>query len=1755
MPNDDASAPPMPAIAPTTLGDLLDRACHRHPDHGLAVVDADGRTDAVRYPELRAAALASLTTMERAGARPTDRVILQFRQPARFLEAFWACQLGGLVPVPVTPLLAAPPDMALALGQAWSLLGGPLVITDEADADLLRRRLPDAIGARVLALKPVVRAAGKTASGPDLPADRLSGRAEPSAPALMLLTSGSTGTPKLVIQTHRALLAQIGAAAGRCGCTATDVSLNWLPLEHVGALVMSHLRDVHVGCRQVQAPIAAVLDRPVVWLDWMERFRVTVGWAPHFAYARVAAMGEAIAARPRDLSSVRLLINGGESIVPGQARAFLRALQPAGLHDEVLWPAWGMSETCSGVTFSDRFRAADDEVGPVDLGAPIDGVELRIVDATGARVADGVEGELQVRGRCVTLGYYGAPAATSAAFAGAGWFRTGDRGRLREGRLCLLGRADDVLTVNGRNIASADIEAAAQAVPGVRPGSVAAFGALADGAPVLVYEGLLRDPGRVAATTRGVREAVASACGLRIDSVIALDAGLMPRTAIGKIRRAELIRQHDGGELPTADPAGLTDPAGAAPVPDGARGRVSDVEPEPGPELEPAPLSATEADVAGLWRTLLGAEPSRATDDFFALGGQSLDAIRLAARVQRQFGVDLPPVAVFDAPSLGAYARLVESAAAGLPEDGPGSPPDGPTRRRPAVATSPLRATPAQQALWLLERFEPTGSAYCVAQTFRIDGPLDVPALGQALQALADRHDALRTCFREADGQLDLVVHESADLPLAVVDVDAEGDIPGDLVAARCTAARCVQDFIDARFDLAVVPLVRAQLVRLGPGQHLLTLAGHHAVTDGWSQRILAADLGVLYSAHRAGRPAALPPLAASQADQAAGWQDPTEDSRLQPSIGYWRARLAGLEPLGLPTDRPRRPGRSYRGDVVTSAIDRETTGRLRALAIACGSTLHMLLLAAFQTLLMRHTGRTDIAVGTPVTGRSRGEFEAVAGYFVNMVVIRTDLSGEPGFRELVRRVRAGSIDAIRHQAVPFSRVVAALSPGRVAGMNPLFQASFTLENAPPSAPALTGAACRPVRTRPADTPFDLSLTMTEDDDGLDIGFAFAAELFDRDRIERMSTHLQRLLCAIIADPDAPIGGLDLLGAEEYRKVVVEWNATFRPYELDTTLVALFEAQVRRTPGAPALLGGGGDLDYRGLNARANRLAHHLRSRGIAPDRLVALCLDHGIDRIVAMLAVLKAGGAYLPLDADLPAGRVERVLAESRPAVVVTQAALIDPARLPPGTVVVRLDADAAAIANCPVLDPPRVAAARDLAYVLYTSGSTGGPKGVMVEHRALLNHTRWFADEFGMTATDRFLQRTGIGFDAAGVEIWPALITGAGVVVADPVQRSDPPALLELVRHRQVTMLQVVPPLLALLLDEIGDEPVRLPLRTAFVGGDVLSARDAAGWRRLTGVELVNLYGPTECTIDAAFHRCDGEADTASVPIGRPVANCRIHLLDAALRPVPVGVTGEICIAGHGVARGYLGAPDRAAPRFVDDPFDPGRGARLYRSGDFGRFRADGRIEYLGRRDRQVKIRGFRVELDELESALIAGGASQAAVLALRDPSGSLCIVAYVAPADLDPATVRGGLAATLPGYMLPATIVAMERLPQLPNGKLDRKALPPPDFRGADAAAVADLDAEPEGWRSPTEATIAAIWAEVLGFPVIGRRTDFLDVGGHSLGATRIAARIARSFSIAFRVSDVFDAATPAAMAAVVDERLSGRSVGPASGPASS
>jgi amino acid adenylation domain-containing protein len=1036
----------------------------------------------------------------------------------------------------------------------------------------------------------------------------------------------------------------------------------------------------------------------------------------------------------------------------------------------------------------------------------------------------------------------------------------------------------------------------------------------------------------------------------------------------------------------------------------------------------------------------------------------------------------------------------------------------------------------AQRRLWFLQQLEPSGAAYNVPFAARLSGRLDASALERALNEIVRRHEILRTTFELLDEEPAQVVSAPKHFTLPLLDLSA-------LTAGEREdhARRLASEEASRPFDLARAPPLRLKLIRLCETEHVLLLTMHHIVSDGWSIGVLTRELSLLYAAYLHGAESPLEELRIQYADFSVWQHETLNEEVLREQLDYWKKALAGAPPvLELPTDRPRAPSPSFEGGHESFVLPRALTESLARLGRREGATLHMTLLAAFQVLLSRYAGQEDVLVGVPVAGRRRREVEPLIGFFVNTLVLRADLRGRPSFREALRRVRDAALGAYAHQDIPFEALVEALRPERLVHHTPLFQVMFNFENTPDEPCELEGLTLGAVETKGETARFDLTLEVIERAGRLHCALRYRSALFEAATVRGMAARLRALLEAVVADANLPVARLSLSSEEERRRALFEWSGVRRQYPTGHCLHRLFEEAAARTPDATALVSGGRRLTYAELDREANRLAHHLRRRGLRAEETAAILLERSARYVVAMLAVLKAGAAYVPLDTSHPSSRLGLIMDDARVKLLITEPAWrhVGP---PSSGVVVCLEEQRRQIETCDGQNPRGGATAENLAYVIYTSGSTGKPKGVAVEHRQLANYLHAINERLRLEPGDSYAVVSTLAADLGYTMLWPALCGGGLLHVLSPELCADAEALGEYFRAHRIDCLKIVPSHLEALLGAAPRVPP-LPRKRLVLGGERAHRGLLEELRRLRPPCVIhNHYGPTETTVGvltAPIGEADAEEARAGVKLGRPLGNTTAFVLDAGMQPAPAGISGELYIGGANVARGYAHAAAATAARFIPDPYSGEPGARLYRTGDLARYSRDGQIEFLGRADDQFKVRGFRVELGDIESALREHAAvREAAVLAREVAGGGRRLEAYVVTqAPLSVAEVREFLRNRLPEPMIPAAFVFAERLPLNANGKLDRRALlaaPPP-------ATVDDVFIAP---RDTLESQLCRVWEEVLGVQPVGVRSNFFDLGGHSLLAVRLAARVEQVTGRKLPLSALFGAPTAETLSALL------------------
>ena len=1161
-------------------------------------------------------------------------------------------------------------------------------------------------------------------------------------------------------------------------------------------------------------------------------------------------------------------------------------------------------------------------------------------------------------------------------------------------------------------------------------------------------------------------------------------------------------------------PAAIVTMARLPLTPNGKINRRALPAPESRPELSygyVAPSTATEQTLAEIWSQVLGIEQVGIEDDFFDLGGHSLLATQVMSRVQRTLNIDASVRTLFASPTVAALAaRLEDILHAGDDQELPPI--------EPIARNGELGLSFAQQRLWIVEQLGTLAGTYNVPAALRVRGAVNVDVLKRCFNELVRRHESLRTTFPVVDGRPVQVVSPKLDIELTVEPIAAPSDNEIESTIQRFATKESIR-----AFDLTRGPLIRVRLLGVSDDDHVLLVTMHHIVSDGWSVEIVVREVVTLYQAYVAGESSPLPDLSVQYADYGA-WQRKTlSGDALQRQLAYWRQQLHGApESLELSWDRPRPAVQSFRGAGYRFRFPRSLTLSLAQLSRSRGATLYMTLLAGFQVLLHRYSGQDDMLIGSPIANRRQPEIEGLIGFFVNTLVMRSDMRGDPTFAELLQRTKEAALAAYAHQDLPFEMLVEELQPERDLSRSPLFQVMFVLQNMPRRDVVLPGLTIEPINVDPQRSRFDMTVVLYDDPDDLHGEVEFNTDLFDLNTIEEMMDRYRRVLEGVAAKPDIPVSELALLSADEHRRLLVDWNDTDADYPTDLGFAELFERQVSRTPNAEAVAFAEASLTYQQLDARANQLARHLRENGVNNETTVALCVERSIDLVVGLLGILKAGGVYVPIEPTAPTERIAYQLQDCGALVAVTQAAIADTLAAS-GLQTVCIDGDADQIDRHESHPLRRTTSPDQLAYIIYTSGSTGRPKGVAVSHRGLSNLCHFWS---ASAAIDHHPGRAvgmalSIAFDGAAFDFLTGLLHGHKLDIIPDDLRYDVDQLCEYARARGIAQMTLTPAQLRRMESYRTRKRLDALPPLVAVGGEPI---DRELWRAMATcpqTRFLNLYGPTETTVQSTFHLLD--SNKLSPTIGRPVSNTSIYILDKSLRPVPVGVAGDLYIGGDGQARGYWRRPRPTAERFLPNPFAAAAGARMYQTGDVARYAADGTLEFLGRSDDQVKIRGFRVEPEEIEAVLRERpGVTEVVVSAWEAPDADKRLVAYVVgDRAIDEDELRRSVQDQLPSYMIPAAFIMLDALPRLTSGKVDRRNLPAPEWGSGQRSYVAP--------RSPTEEVLAGIWSQVLGIDRVGARDNFFALGGHSLTATQVAARMGHVFGLQAPLKDLFDAPT--------------------------
>ncbi len=1644
---------------------------------GVTFVGPDGDY-VLPYSELFVLARQRAKALHAEGFKPGDFAVLLLTKAKEFLIQFHACLIAGVIPV---PLSADESEVAIErVRNVYRQLNGPRIISDIDDLNL-----DTAIGT-----EPVPMESGGS---------KILSKALKSKVAFIQFSSGSTGAPKGVTITRDNLVANIKAIISKARVDGSDTTVNWMPLTHDMGLVGFHLVPLFAGCNQIIIETSLFVRRPEIWLNKADQYGGTILSSPNFGFKHVLENVKIDEERMCDLSSVRLVLNGAEPVSYQLCKRFNAALSRWRLRDDVIMPVYGMAEATLAVTFpeiSDPLRVFYldrravslgnkvlksnklDAMPCVEVGSAVDHCAVSIRKG-GLKVQDFVIGEIHIKGSNVTPGYV---SHGDVRFPGRnGWLNTGDIGFMNGAKLVVVGRSKEIIFVNGQNLFPNDIEESLVQSLNMEAGRIAVVGHFDranESETTLVFVVSRSRLDKFMDQHDRIRTYLIKTFG--ITSLIIIPVRSIFKTTSGKIRRLTHLEFYLKGayrdvlERLTRTRAQL---------------RVS---------THVAARDESESRLVRIWEEVLGRKDVGIGDNFFELGGHSLKVTRLSSRVSKEFNVKIELRELFSRPVLEDQAKLIRNAA------------------RESFVKIPVRElssdyslSSSQRRLWVLSQLEGGNAAYNMAGVYELEGDLSVEALEYAFVRLIERHEILRTVFIEnSEGDVRQKVLDAGEVSFKVRALDYRGDESGEEKIKELISRDCGE-----AFDLRSGPLLRASVYRKSSDGWVFSYVMHHIISDGWSMGILIREVMDFYNGRVKGEEVEMEPLRIQYKDYAGWQQGELQGGGLEEHKRYWLEVFSGEIPvLDLPLDKDRPVIRTYRGGVVRSQIDGETTRRLRGILREEGSTLFMGLLAGVNVLLYKYTGQEDLIIGSPIAGRGHLDLEGQLGFYINMLPLRTSIRGTDNFREILERIREVTLGAYVHQDYPFDELVDALHLSHDMSRSALFDVMVSVEDSEVNdLKRLASFGELNVQVYPQMeemfSKFDLHFDFLEKEGGIQISLRYNSDLFEKSTVERLGGHLIQLLERVVSRPGDPVGSLDYLSSEEKHQILEEFNNPVVFENSNKTLTELFEEQVQKNRSGLAVVYEDRQLTYLELNEEVNRLANYLKDRhGVEAGDLIGLKLERSEWMPVAILSVLKTGSAYVPIDPDYPPERIEYIRGDSACRMVLDEEVLKE----------YREVRD-----NYPNENLNTQCKPTDLAYVIYTSGSTGVPKGVMIEHRSIVNYALWFINEFRiMESHQSTLMLSEITFDLVLTSFYGALLSGKALHVVDRWMTLNGAEMVHYVRDHGISFLKITPQILKILLaeDQSVDVLAESDLKLILIGGEAIDRTDVAKvMQKCPQVVIVNHYGPTETTVGAIrkkiIHAHKG------ITIGSPIRNNQVFIVNGNIQAQPIGVVGEICIGGAGLARGYLNGPELTFAKFVLNPFH-GEKALMYRTGDLGRWLPSGEIEFLGRKDNQVKVRGYRIELGEIESALGAHAAIGSSVVQLRPMAGGdKEIVAYYVPKyPVDISEIREYLGSRLPSYMHPTHYLELSAMPITPNGKIDRKKL--------DTLVLRPLpDNKRMGPRDESESRLVRIWEEVLGRKDVGIGDNFFELGGHSLKVTRLSSRVSKEFNVKIELRELF------------------------------
>ena len=1677
---------------------LVDLIVNKPVKKGVTFISGESDEVFISYSDLYEKAIRILYNLQKNGIRNGNELVFQIKDNYEFVCCFWACILGGIIPVPVA--VGNKSEHRQKLFNIWEVLNNPYLLTDKG-TNILEKSQEDGIEQdKILEVK------GKTVFIEDITVDNGIGELYGSTSediAFIQFSSGSTGDPKGVILTHRNLLTNVSAILSGICVSEKDTSLSWMPLTHDMGLIGFHIAPLAAGIDQYIMDTSLFIRNPILWIKKANEHRLTILSSPNFGYKYFLEYYKAERVDNWDLSNVRIIFNGAEPISVELCKRFLDELSIYGLKSNVLFNVYGMAEASLAVTFppygeelasikldreflyigqSIKEFDGNDYISAIefaDVGYPVTDCRVRICDNNGTILGENTVGNIEIKGDNVTSGYYNNRNATLKAFKKDNWLDTGDLGFFRNGRLIVTGRAKDVIFVNGQNYYAHDVERVSEGVEGVELGKAATCGVFnrtSQKDDIILFVIYKKKIGSFVKLASDLKRHIYKHMGLEIENVIPVKS--FPKTTSGKIQRYKLGEMYQNGEF------------------DKVIGELKVLTNNEPYENIGHFGDTTEEILKNICCDVLGLRSIGLNENLIELGADSLKSAILASRIQKQFNADIPIEKLFESGTLKEILSYIEKA----------------DNRKyqciePAAEKSYYPVTSAQKRVLSLDQLGGVGTSYNIPAVMLIEGDIDFKRLEKVFDDLVQRHESLRTSFEVVEGQTVQKIHENVNFSIET-DTLLVGSNENVIEIINSLAEKFIRPF-----NLFQAPLMRVKLVNISEKVHALLLDIHHIISDGTSMGILIRDFAGLYRGEK------LNPLKVQYKDYAQWRHDFSETDVLNNQESYWLERFKGEVPvLSMPLDYIRPAIKEYNGYSIRFSIQSNLKEKLKKLGEKSGASLFMIILAAYNVLLSKYTGQEDIVVGSPVAGRKHPDVSDIVGMFVNTLPLRNFPLGEKLFLHFLEEVKKDALRAYEYQDYQFEHLVEKLDIKRDMSRNPLFDTMLVMQNMDIPEFEIEGLKFNQCYLNSKSSKFDLTLEAVESSDGVTFNLEYCTALFKRETMERLTLHFQNILERIAENSQIQISQIEMLTSQEKSQILFDFNNTQYEYPRDKTISCVFEEQAKKTPDNVAVMFGDKKLTYRELNQRANSLARVLREQGVKGDSIVGVMLDRSLEMITGILAVLKAGGAYLPVSPDYPEERVRYILKDSGTGILLTNSDAMNnrTQEVMASLEVTVINLDESRLYQGDSSNLEKINTSRNLAYIIYTSGSTGKPKGAMIEHYSVINRINWMQRKYPIGNEDVILQKTTYTFDVSVWELFWWFFAGAKVYFLTPGGEKDPGAITDAIEKYSVTTMHFVPSMLNMFLEymENGKSSVKIAsLKQVFASGEALQVKQVQRFNQLIGsrygTKLINLYGPTEATVDVSYFDCPEGQDIGLVPIGKPIDNIQLYVVDKYNNLQPVGIPGELCISGDGLARGYLNRPELTAEKFVFNPFAGENSPKscMYRTGDLARWLPDGNIEYLGRIDHQVKIRGFRIELGEIEEELLKHESIKEVVVAARtEKEGSSYLCAYmVSDRDIAPGELREYLTRNLPEYMVPSYFVRLEKMPLSQNGKVDRKALPELEL----SVRTGTEYVEPS---SKEEQAMAKVWEKALGLTRVGINDDFFELGGDSIKAIQVVSLLA-------------------------------------------